>query len=144
MLFRSTEGNQFAAFFQEEVDGKAGNAGHGRDGFPLLLAFADENGLDEVVNGQGVFAGEAAAEIVLAVAAFAGERVGLSGDVHDESIRGKGRLSYYPPGFFTGQTWFVTEDAGSWRFNGKALRSSGCGGCDFSRDTALNPAIAVG
>ena len=45
------EGDQFAAFFQEEVDGKAGNAGHGRDGFPLLLAFADENGLDEVVNG---------------------------------------------------------------------------------------------
>ena len=78
-------------------------AGHGRDGFPLLLAFADENGLDEVINGQGVFAGEAAGEIVLAVAAFAGERVGLSGDVHDESFRGKGRLSYYPPGFFTGQ-----------------------------------------
>ena len=124
------EGDQFAAFFQEKVDGKAGNAGHGRDGFPLLLAFADEDGLDEVVNGQGVFAGEASAEIVLAVAAFAGERVGLSGDVHGGVSVEKGGYLTTCPAFLQGRLDSLLRAV-----EGEKTRRAP----DFSRDAALNP-----
>jgi len=48
------------------------HAGHGGDGFFLIAAFEYEDGVNQIVCGQGVFAHQAAGKIVFAHTAHTG------------------------------------------------------------------------
>ena len=69
---------------QQQVQAKAFHARHGRHGHALALPFNDENGINQVMRREGVFADQIAGKAVAAQAARAANGEGCGGN-HGEN-----------------------------------------------------------
>ena len=83
---RDPQVRQLACFLAQQVHGHALDAGHRGHRFGVVFAVEDEHRVDQVVHGEGVFAHQAAGEIVLAHAAHAAGRPGGTVERHGPNL----------------------------------------------------------